>query len=124
MPMLFRICLTVSAMIIALPTVALAQTSNTFDGTYAGVSIQNNGSRSCTPTGPVPRPLTVSGGNAQNLMGMGGDVAFTGAVGAQGGAMMRSPKGTVMNLRIDAGGSASGQLTLGACTYQMVWRKK
>jgi hypothetical protein len=108
MPTLFRTWLTVSAMAIALPAVASAQTSNAFDGTYVGVSVQDSGGKGCTPAGTAPRPLTISGGNAQALMGMGGDVAFTGAVGAGGSAMMRSPKGSVLNLRIDAGGSASG----------------
>ena len=54
---LFRTGLAVSAMTIALPTVAPAQTTAAFDGTYGGVSIQGSGGRTCTAAGPAPRPL-------------------------------------------------------------------
>ncbi len=121
---LFRTGLAFSAMTIVLPTIAPAQTTGPFDGNYGGVSIQGSGGRSCTVAGPVPRPLTISGGNAQTSMGMQGDIVFQGPVGPQGVLMLRSPKGTIISGRVDAGGNASGQLAMGVCSYEIVWRKK
>ena len=119
---LFRIWPMLSAMMIALPMVAAAQTT-AFDGTYIGVSIQGTGGRSCTPSAPAPRPLTIAGGNARLVIGISSSV-FQGPIDPQGGLRLHSGHGALLTGQVDASGNASGQILLEHCAYQMTWRKR
>jgi hypothetical protein len=118
---LFRTALVVSAMAMGLPSLAAAQS---FDGTYAGVSLRGTGdSKDCT-TSAVPRPLTIAGGNARVVLGAQGDVVFQGTVNAQGLMTLRSGSGALLAGKVDSAGNASGQAGSPTCTYSMIWRKQ
>jgi hypothetical protein len=119
---LFRTTLVVSAMAMGLPSLAAAQS---FDGTYAGVSLRGSGnSKDCTTSSAAPRPLTIAGGNARVVLGAQGDIVFQGTVNAQGLMTLRSGTGALLAGKIDSAGNASGQAGSPACTYSMTWRKQ
>jgi len=104
---------------------ALAQSITTFDGTYAGVSLQGTGNaKGCTTSSTVPRPLTISGGNAKTVMGAQGDLVFQGTVSAQGVLSMKGSSGGLLTGKVDGSGNASGAVSGSLCTYTMTWRKQ
>ena len=122
MQTLFRVCLTVSIMVFALP--ALAQSVKTFDGTYNGVTSTGSGGTRCLPPTPVPRPLTIQNGVAHFAGGLAGDRPFQGTVTAQGSLTMRNDMGYVVTGKIEGGkitlgGSGAG----GNCVITSVWQK-
>jgi hypothetical protein len=115
-----------SALAMILPASALAQASIAYDGVYAGVSIEGAGQGKCTTVGPMPRPLTISGGNARTVMGSRGELRYQGTVNAEGMLTLHDDAGTPMTGKIDAGGNATASVPgiKSVCTYHLTWRKR
>jgi hypothetical protein len=123
-----RVWLVALVVAVALPQIGEAQGITTFDGTYKGVSNTTSGGRMCTPTVPVPRPLTIRNGAVSWAGGLTGNTQFQGTVNAQGNISARSVSGqtgivftgTVANGRITGGGSVAGT----SCSLVSVWQKQ
>ena len=115
---------------IAIPEIAIAQSTTAFDGTYAGVS--NTGDGFCSPLVPVPRPLTINNGVVQFQGGFQSrpTLNFQGSVSPQGGLTMKDQESHIANGSIDATGklTASIHATDSArdrqCTLTAVWQKQ
>jgi len=125
MPKLFRICLTVSAMTMALPGLALAQGVTAFDGSYAGVSrnlvSDATKHRDCPPSGGVAA-LTIQGGVAQVKWA---DGTYDGQVSAAGALSMRASNGSHLDGQITGGVIQGRSLSgLGKCAYEVTGRKQ
>jgi hypothetical protein len=102
-----RMSLAAAAIMIATSGIAEAQAVTKYDGTYNGVSnTTNGGGRSCLPTIPVPRPLTIRNGTVQ----WGVRTPFQGDVTADGWVHARGSNGVTYVGKIDG----SGKITLGS----------
>jgi hypothetical protein len=111
----------------AAPSIAGAQQTTTFDGTYQGVSTTANGGGSaCVPSTPVPRPLTIRNGVAQFDAGMKGTTVFQGTVSPQGVLTMRDTLADLLDGKIDPSGRATGSVNIGDqnCVLTAVWQKQ
>jgi hypothetical protein len=112
-----------------------ANPTNAFDGTYVGVSAENNssgntlaggrartqgyaGARSCT-TFRAPARLTITNGRAHVRWG---DRTLEGNAAADGSLTMSTGYGQKFDGRIE-GQQISGQL-VGYCAYNLTWRKQ
>ena len=112
-----------------------ANATSAFDGTYIGVSAENNrrgntlaggrarpqgyaGSRGCT-TFRAPARLTISNGLAQAKWG---DYMLRGSPTPQGGLTMTTGYGHKFEGHIDSQYVIKGQL-VGYCAYILTWRK-
>jgi hypothetical protein len=108
-----------------------ANTTRAFDGTFAGLAVQNVGGGSITPgAGPASvncpnytaaslSPVTISNGLAQ-FQAIG--LTFQGYIAPQGGLMMSSGVGQTFQGQIDNRNVLSGQV-LGRCAYNLSWQK-
>lgn len=132
--------LTAAAAVLARPVNAQglpppANTTSAFDGTYAGVSAENDsrgntlaggrarpqgyaGSRGC-PTFHAPAPLTISNRLAQVKWG---DYTLRGSPTPQGGLTMTTGYGQKFEGRIGSQYVIKGQV-VGYCLYTLTWRK-
>ncbi len=109
------------------PTPAETQTTNDFDGTYAGVSrkriTQGGRGPQCEAEG-VPESLIISNGVVSSAGG-----GYDGSVNPQGLAVIRTPRGSRINAQV-AQGTISGSYngTGGPdgrrCTNTYVWQKQ
>lgn len=114
---------------------ATGNTTNAFDGTYVGVSAENNsqantlaggrarpggyaGSRSCLDF-RAPARLTITKGHAQVRWG---DYTLEGQVTPQGALTMSTGYGHKFDGRID-GQQIKGQV-VSYCAYTLTWRKQ
>ena len=126
---------------VALPVAAQSppapgNTSSAFDGTYTGVSAENDsrantlaggrarpggyaGSRSC-PDFRAPARLTITSGLARVQWG---DRTLEGQVTPQGALTMSTGYGQRFDGRIDDQQIAKGQL-VGSCAYTLTWQKQ
>jgi hypothetical protein len=112
-----------------------ANPTTAVDGTYVGVSAENNstsntlaggrartqgyaGARSCT-TLRAPARLTITNGRARVMWG---DRTLEGNVAPDGSLTMATGFGQKFEGRIE-GQQIRGQL-LGYCTYNLIWRKQ
>jgi hypothetical protein len=112
-----------------------ASTASAFDGTYVGVSAENNssgntlaggrartqgyaGARECT-TFRAPARLTISNGRARVRWG---DRTLEGNVAPDGSLTMTTGYGQRFDGRIE-GQQIKGQL-VGYCAYTLTWRKQ
>ena len=114
----------VALLMAASPVFATAQGTNTFDGTYAGVSAQNlggmqGGSTSRCPTFAAPAPLTIANGQATSKWGGG---SFDGQVGPDGSVRLKAANGGIFTGRI-ANQMITGRMQ-SACNYDLSWRKR
>jgi hypothetical protein len=112
---------------IALPSIAVAQSTTAFDGTYQGVSTTaNSGGSACVPSTPVPRPLTIRNGAAQFDAGMSGTTVFEGTVSPQGELTMRDSLADKAIGTIDASGKATASVNIGDknCVLTAIWQKQ
>jgi hypothetical protein len=112
-----------------------ANPTNAFDGTYVGVSAENNssgntlaggrartqgyaGARSC-PTFRAPAKLTISNGLARVRWG---ERTLEGSAAPDGSLTMSTGYGQKFDGRIE-GQQIKGQL-VGYCAYSLTWRKQ
>jgi hypothetical protein len=112
-----------------------ANATSSFDGTYVGVSAENNssgntlaggrahtqgyaGARSCT-TFRAPARLTIANGRARVRWG---DRTLEGNVAPDGSLTMSTGYGQRFDGRIE-GQQIKGQL-VGYCAYSLTWRKQ
>jgi len=109
----------------AVPSIVVAQSNTAFDGTYAGVSnTQTGGASGCDPLNPTPRPLTIRNGIAEYW---GGSVdLFQGGVASQGDFKMWDMFSNTIIGKIDAGGKATGNASVGygGCAFTVVWQRQ
>jgi len=115
------------AIAMAAPSIAGAQTTTAFDGTYQGVSTTaSSGGSACVPSVPVPRPLTIRNGMAQFDAGMSGRTVFQGTVSPQGDLTMRDNLADRLDGKIDPSGRATGSVNIGDqnCVLTAVWQKQ
>jgi hypothetical protein len=109
--------------------VSSANTTNAYDGTYTGVSVQNmsgtsalaesgDGLSTCVNYG-VPPALTISNGLAQF---QAHNVTFQGYVTPQGGLTMWTGLGHKLEGHIDNQYALSGRL-VEHCTYNLSWQR-
>jgi hypothetical protein len=107
------------------PSVAAAQATSAFDGTYAGVSnTQTSGVSGCDPFNRTPRPLTVRNGVAQFW---GGSLdLFHGDVSSHGDFKMWDMFANIIIGKIDPSGKATGNSSVGSggCTFTVVWQRQ
>jgi hypothetical protein len=113
-----------------------ANTTSDFDGTYVGVSAENNsrgntlagaranpqgyaGARGC-PTFHAPAKLAITNGLARVRWG---DRTLEGQVTPQGALTMTTGYGSRFDGRIDDQHMVKGQV-VGYCTYSLTWRKQ
>lgn len=121
------ICACAIAVAIAVPSIAAAQSSAAFDGTYQGVSTTaNSGGSACVPAAPVPRPLTIQNGMARFDAGTSGTTVFQGTVSPQGDLSMRDTLTDRLDGKIDPSGRATGKVQIGDrnCVFTAVWQKQ
>jgi len=95
-----------AAAILASPAAAAAQGTNSFDGSYRGVSITvekygGKVGRCPAPSGPRPATLTIANGIVR-----GG--AFEGTITPQGALRLKTERAFVVEGRIDAQGTRAG----------------
>jgi opacity protein-like surface antigen len=119
--------LTVTALAAAAPVKAQspAPASSGFDGTYVGVSAENNSSRNTLAGGHArtqgyPARLTITGDHARVRWG---DRVLEGDAGPDGSLTMTTGYGQKFDGRIDAQQMIKGQL-VGYCAYGLTWRKQ
>jgi hypothetical protein len=122
MQTLFRACLTVSMIAVALP--AMAQSVTAFDGTYAGVSQTANGVKNCVATTPVPRTLTIKNGAVQWAAGMTGDIFYQGTVTGPANVNAKGSNGAVFFGKIEGGKLTGSSSSAGSCMLSWVWQKQ
>ena len=113
-----------------------APASSGFDGTYVGVSAENNSSRNTLSGGHArtqgyagarscqdfraPARLTITGGHARVRWG---DRVLEGDAAPDGSLTMTTGYGQKFEGRIDAQQIIKGQL-VGYCAYGLTWRKQ
>lgn len=117
----------VIAITMAAPSIAWAQSTTAFDGTYQGVSITaNSGGSACVASTPIPRPLTVQNGMARFDAGMNGTTLFQGTVSPQGILSLRDNLADRLDGNIDPRGRATGSVSLGArnCVLTATWQRQ
>jgi hypothetical protein len=136
-----RLSLLLAAALLAAPAQAPAATAQggkttAYDGTYVGVSAENNsrgntlaggrdrtvgyaGSRGCR-TFRAPARLTIVNGVAQARWG---EYTLRGSPTADGRLTMRTGFGQKFEGRIDGRSMVEGQL-VGYCAYKLTWRKR
>jgi hypothetical protein len=111
---------------IAIPEIAIAQSTTAFDGTYAGVS--NTGGGFCSPFMTVPRPLTIRNGVAQFQGGFQSqpNLNFEGGVSPQGDLRMKDQRSHIATGHIDQTGKATASVFNmdPNCTLVAVWQKQ
>jgi hypothetical protein len=115
------------AIALVAPSIAGAQQTTAFDGTYQGVSTKaSSGGSACVPATPVPRPLTIRNGMARFDAGMSGTTVFQGAVSPQGDLTLRDNLADRLDGKIDANGRATGNVHIGDqnCLLTAVWQKQ
>ena len=119
MRMLFRTGLVVSAMALAAPVGARAQ-STVFDGSYVGVSgaIGQGGTVNCPPV-TAPAPLTIANGNVTSSMAD----SFHGTVGPDGHVVLHSKGDIRYEGKIDGRVLKVGGGTP-RCTFYFTWQKR
>jgi len=109
--------------------VSSANTTNAYDGTYTGMSVQNmsavsalaesgDGISTCANYG-APPALTISNGLAQF---QAHNVTFQGYVTPQGGLTMRTGLGHKFEGHIDNQYALKGRL-VERCTYNLSWQR-
>src|SRR5215469_1350845 len=120
----------------AQPPPATGNTTSAFDGTYIGVSAENNsrgnnlgvgrahptgyaGSRSCADF-RAPARLTITNRHAQVKWG---DYTLEGQVTPQGALTMSTGYGQRFDGRIDDQHLVKGQV-VGYCAYNLTWQKQ
>jgi hypothetical protein len=109
------------------PSVAAAQSTSAFDGTYAGVSnTAMGGGPACDPFATTPRPLTIRNGEAQFPGGSHGEIIFRGNVSPQGDVKMQDSRGDKITGNVDPRGKATADVTFDdpGCTLTAVWQKQ
>jgi hypothetical protein len=119
--------LCVVAVAVTIPSIAGAQSTTAFDGTYQGVSTTAaSGGSACVPSTPVPRPLTIRNGAVQFDAGMSGTTVFEGTVSPQGELTMRDTLADKAIGNIDASGKATASVNIGDknCVITAVWQKQ
>jgi hypothetical protein len=114
-------------MSVMVPSVAAAQSTSAFDGTYKGVSNEAiGGGPACDPFAATPRPLTIRNGEAQFPGGPHGEIMFRGHVSPQGDLKMQDNRTDTITGTIDPNGKATGNVTFDdpSCTLTAVWQKQ
>jgi hypothetical protein len=127
MRILLCISLSIWATLITLGVV-VAQSTTTFDGSYAGVSNTASGGRSCV-AGLAPRPLTIGQGTAVWYSGLTGDVTFRGTVTPQSDLLMKGSDGAVVTAKINPSGRITRSQVYavagtGGCSIISVWQRR
>lgn len=110
----------VTAML-ASPITAAAQGTNTFDGTYQGISVtvsHYSGAAGRCPAPPNPRPAPLRIANGAARAG-----AFEGAVSPEGLIKLRTERAFVVEGRIDPQGNVQAQGSGSLCSWNYVWQK-
>jgi hypothetical protein len=119
---LFRIGLTVSAMVVGVP--AIAQVTTSFDGTYNKVSAtpaaSGSAQQNCPPAGAAQ--LTITGGIGR-MQWPDGSV-LSGWVDPHGMLTLQNQSGLHLDAQIENGGAIKATLKLPGCSYAMTWQKK
>ena len=114
---LFRIWLTVSAMALAAPADALAQTATRFNGSYMVSPATGPGRCAQMET---PSPLTITNGKVQSA-----DGHFTGSVDSNGLLVLRTKENMRFEGQIDAAGTAKAMgASKQGCFYALSWKKQ
>jgi hypothetical protein len=109
--------------------ISSANTTSAYDGTYAGIAIEDvsaggalaeggDGLSSCVNYG-VPPALTISNGHAQLQVR---DVTFQGYVTPQGALTMRTGLGHKFEGQIDNQYTLKGRI-MERCTYNLSWQR-
>ena len=120
-----KVLLTIASSALAMPVVAQAPTA-TFDGKYAGVSIEAlrpGGNTSgaypgakCYPPG-VPNALTIKDGVISGS-------SWEGTVSPQGGFVARDGTGRRVDGQIQSDGTMRGLFSGPVCSANYIWRKQ
>jgi hypothetical protein len=119
----------VISLMIAVPSIVVAQSNTAFDGTYAGVSVTATGADSaCKPFQPKPPPLTIRDGRGQFTAGsfVTGPMVFEGTASPQGDLRMLDMFARNLIGKIDSSGKATGTVTIAdyGCVFIYVWQRQ
>ncbi len=119
----------VVSLTMAVPSIVAAQSNTGFDGTYTGVSNTATGTGpACNTFNPMPGPLTICNGIARFTGGgfSTGDLAFDGAVSAQGDLSMWDMFADKVSGKIDPSGRATGSVSVDntGCVLTAVWQRQ
>ncbi len=128
MSVLFRTCLMAALLAIGSFTTASAQSTNTFDGHYNGVSQKLIGDPYHCSQPARPHAITVLNGHIDTPWGASTGGNLTGDVDPHGAFVLRNglfridgqidAQGTI-NAKLEGGGTSRG-----GCVWELVWQKR